>query len=939
MIAASSQEPHSPSAADLLAQNRYLNALYQTSLALLERRQMPELLQMIVQQAAEWLGAPKGFIFRVDEADPQVMRFEVGLNVSPALVGQHIRPGEGLAGRVWESGSPLQVEDYLTWPDRLGIDSDSRAMVGVPLRWRSQVVGVLGLAHTQLGRLFSPLDIQWLEQFAQLVALALDNAQLHRDAQWELQERRWAEAALAEEQQRLISTLASIGDGVIGTDGAGRITLVNPAAERLTGWSAAEALGSPLSQVLRLVDQANRQPHPDLVQAVLRQGEVLGLAAATVLIDKTGAERFLSASAAPITNTLGKISGVVVTFRDISRHRRTELALRQSIEREHLLASVALRIHRSFDLGQILSTAATGVRRLLQADRVLIYQFQPNGEAWAIEESVGLNWPRVLGRVIQPAWFGDLMQDYRQGKVRAVDNLQQVSDLTPSLQHYLQECQVCAQLVVPLFPGQQLWGILVAHQCAQPRQWQPEEVTLMEQLATQVEIALQQASLYRQVRDLNDQLERKVRIRTTQLNKQLNALKLQEQLLDTVETGVVVTDHLGQITYWNHFASSLYGLAGAVILGELITDGIPFQPEQAEAVLQAIQQGERWSGEVELEQVFVSAVSEVALTDWKNSEDTDSLPFEPEGQGSARTILIEHTPLRDEMGQLQGSIGISVDISQRKQAERELKQRMQELQQLNRLKDDFLSTVSHELRTPMANMKMSIHLLRLVLEDLQVASSPHWAKAERYLGILQQECARETELINDLLDLQRLESGVQRLQWEWISLRQWLPSVLKPFEMRTQQRQQSLSLTLDPAVHQICTDCSSLGRILAELLNNACKYSPPSAQIHLQVSPAPPAASPLGSDSPLLTPAVSFAVTNTGVEIPVDQQERIFDKFYRIPAGDPWRQGGTGLGLALIRQMVLRLKGAIQVSSGNNQTCFRVDLPIAPPQQQLVTEP
>ncbi len=922
MTVASSEEPHLAPEADLLAQNRLLNALHQTSLALLERRQLPELLQMVVQQAVEGLGAAKGFIFRVDEADPQVMRFEVGFNVSPALVGQHIRLGEGLVGRVWERGCPLQVEDCLSWPERLRIDSDSRAMVGVPLRWRSQVVGVLGLAHTQLGRHFSQLEIQGLEQFAQLVTLALDNAQR------ELQERRLAEIALVEEQQRLISTLASIGDGIIATDCAGRITLVNPAAERLTGWSAAEALGSPLSQVLCLVDEASRQPHPDLVQAVLRQGEVLGLAAATVLIDKAGTERFLSASAAPITDTIGQISGVVVTFRDITRHRHTELALRQSIEREHLLASVALRIHRSFDLDQILATATTEVRQLLQADRVLIYKFQPNGEAWAIEESVGSNWPKALGRVIHPTWFGDLLQDYQQGKVRTVDNLQQVCELTPALQQYLQECQVCAQLVIPLFPSQELWGILVAHQCAQPRQWQPEEITLMEQLATQVEIALQQASLYQQVRDLNEQLERKVRVRTTQLNKQLNALKLQEQLLDAVETAVVVTDRLGRITYWNRFASTLYGLAEEAVLGELITDdGIPFQPEQAVAVLQAIRQGEKWSGEVELEPVVVSTPSEADLVGWKSPEDTDSIPFEPEteDQGSPRTILIEHTPLWDEMGQLQGSIGIGTDITQRKQAEQELKQRMQDLQQLNRLKDDFLSTISHELRTPMANMKMSIHLLHLALEDLQVSSPAQWAKAQRYLGILQQECNRETELINDLLDLQRMESGVQNLQWEWIPLRQWLPSALKSFELRAQQRQQTLTLTLDPTLDQICTDRSSLGRILAELLNNACKYSPPSAEIRVQVFPT---ASPLGSDPSLDALGISFAITNTGVEIPADQQERIFDKFYRIPAGDPWRQGGTGLGLALIRQMVLQLHGSIQVSSGSNQTCFCVELPV-----------
>ncbi|MEN9231493.1 MAG: GAF domain-containing protein [Thermostichus sp. DG02_5_bins_236] len=917
-----SSDPHLTTPADLLAQNRYLNALHQTSLALLDRRELPDLLQVIVQQAADWLGAPKGFLFRVSGTDPNVMRLEVGLNTSAALVGQVIGPGEGLAGRVWQTGSPVQVEDYLTWPERLGINSDSRAMIGVPLRLRTQVVGVLGLAHTELGRGFSLLEQQGLEQFAQLAALALEHAQLLQDAQRDLQERHWAEAALAEEQQRLTSTLTSIADGVIGTDCAGRITLFNPAAERLTGWKAAEAMGSLLSQVLCLRDQESRKPYPDLVAAVLSQRKTLGLSPATVLIDKAQTERFLSASAAPITDIAGNISGVVITFRDVTRHRNTELALRQSIEREHLLANVALRIHRSFELEQILSTAATDARQLLQADRVLFYQFQPNGEAWVIEESVDPAWPKALGRVIHPTWFGELLQHYRQGNVRIVEDRQHCATLTPQLQQYLQECQVRAQLVVPLFPNQHLWGMLVAHQCGQPRQWQPEEITLMEQLATQVEIALQQASLYQQVRELNEQLERKVRIRTTQLNKQLNTLKLQEQLLDAVETAVVVTDRDGQITYWNHFASNLYRLAGEASLGELITDGIPVSTEQSLTLLQAIRTGEKWSGEVELPQL---AVSEASLTEWKG--DTDSTSAEELGQGSRRTILIEHTPLRDEMGQLQGSIGIAIDITPQKQVERELEKRMQQLQDLNRLKDDFLSTVSHELRTPMANIKMSIHLLRLTLADLQVESPTHWGKAQRYLEILQQECARETELINDLLDLQRMETGVQNLQWEWISLRQWLPSLLKPFEARTQQRQQTLTLTLHPTLIQIRTDPNCLGRILVELLNNACKYSPPAAQIQVEVIPSSSASL---SAVPGVDPAerIGFAVTNTGVEIPPEQQKRIFEKFYRIPSGDPWRQGGTGLGLALIQQMVVLLHGTIRVSSGNNQTCFCVEFPV-----------
>ncbi|WP_244349924.1 sensor histidine kinase [Thermostichus vulcanus] len=156
---------------------------------------------------------------------------------------------------------------------------------------------------------------------------------------------------------------------------------------------------------------------------------------------------------------------------------------------------------------------------------------------------------------------------------------------------------------------------------------------------------------------------------------------------------------------------------------------------------------------------------------------------------------------------------------------------------------------------------------------------------------------------------------------------------------RTQQRQQTLTLTLHPTLTQLRTDCNYLGRILAELLNNACKYSPPGAQIQLEVI-YPSASSPLAVAGGDPTGQIGFAVTNTGVEIPPDQQERIFEKFYRIPSGDPWRQGGTGLGLALIQQMVVQLHGTIRVSSGNNQTCFYVQLPVeGSPQSQTHATP
>ncbi len=234
---------------------------------------------------------------------------------------------------------------------------------------------------------------------------------------------------------------------------------------------------------------------------------------------------------------------------------------------------------------------------------------------------------------------------------------------------------------------------------------------------------------------------------------------------------------------------------------------------------------------------------------------------------------------------------------------------VKELEKLNQLKDDFLSTVSHELRTPMSNMKMAIHMLRSV-------SSPE--RQQRYLDILQAECMREIELINDLLDLQRLEAASYRIVPEPINLQPFLAQVVEPFYERSRDRQQTLYCCIDPKASAILSDRPTLERILAELLNNACKYTPPGGEIRLEVL------SHYGdSDSHQL----AFRVSNQA-EIPPEELPRIFEKFYRVPATDRWQQGGTGLGLALVQRLIAQLNGKISVTSQSNWTAFVVQLPL-----------
>ncbi|MEI6601301.1 MAG: PAS domain S-box protein [Comamonadaceae bacterium] len=136
------------------------------------------------------------------------------------------------------------------------------------------------------------------------------------------------EDALRRSEQSLSITLHSIGDAVIATDTFGRVTRMNPAAERLCGWKLAEAMGHPLAEVFCIVDATTREAMPDPVQQVMAQGQVVGLVNHTVLLTKDGQEYKIADSAAPIRNAVGEIVGVVLVFSDVTERYRAEEALR-----------------------------------------------------------------------------------------------------------------------------------------------------------------------------------------------------------------------------------------------------------------------------------------------------------------------------------------------------------------------------------------------------------------------------------------------------------------------------------------------------------------------------------------------------------------------------------------------------------------------------------
>ncbi len=284
-----------------------------------------------------------------------------------------------------------------------------------------------------------------------------------------------------------------------------------------------------------------------------------------------------------------------------------------------------------------------------------------------------------------------------------------------------------------------------------------------------------------------------------------------------------------------------------------------------------------------------------------------------------RQILNTGTPRFSLNGDFTGYIGCCVDITEQKpsqvsllKSDKAVKAQIDETERLNVLKDEFLSTVSHELRTPLTNMKMAIQMLGITLnlgENLNGTS-----KASRYFQILNNECDREINLINNFLDLQKLDTTIKPLVLETIVAQSWLARVVELFQARTRNIGQRLIVNIAPNLPPFICDPYSLERIIIELLTNACKFSPPNEEVSVTAQ--------------LKSNHIELQVTNTGVEIPNTELSLIFNKFYRIPSNDPWKQGGTGLGLALVQKLTKYLGGTIEVESGSNCTRFTILLPV-----------
>ncbi|MGK7901159.1 MAG: diguanylate cyclase [Hormoscilla sp.] len=281
---------------------------------------------------------------------------------------------------------------------------------------------------------------------------------------------------------------------------------------------------------------------------------------------------------------------ILTTFHDITEHKEAVAEIKQQAEREKLVGRIGDRIRESLNLEYILKTTASEVRQLLSTDRVIIFRFHSDWSGEVAVESVSSEFSSIKGTSIYDRCFTEnYVEPYRSGRISAIEDIY-TAGLSQCHIDLLAQFQIRANLIVPIFFSSQrpensnededssaeivcreLWGLLVANHCSEPRKWQQWEINLLCQLAGQVAIAIKQAQLYQQLQEANQRL-RQLAV-SDGLTKLANRRRFDEYLLaewySLVGTGITLSLIMCDIDYFKAYNDSYGHLAGDFCLQQV----------------------------------------------------------------------------------------------------------------------------------------------------------------------------------------------------------------------------------------------------------------------------------------------------------------------------------------------------------------------------------
>lgn len=369
---------------------------------------------------------------------------------------------------------------------------------------------------------------------------------------------------------------------------------------------------------------------------------------------------------------------------------------------------------------------------------------------------------------------------------------------------------------------------------------------------------------------LTRNLEAQVEDRTRDLDRQRAHL---EAVLAGIGDGVCVTDATGHVLMWNRAAETITGMPAAAMVGTRFPG--PLRLVREDAIVED----------------FSQTTMKLALERGESITSTETRVARPDG--TRVPIAMTAAPVRDSSEVVKGCVEVFRDVSR----EREI----------DRMKSEFVSTVSHELRTPLTSIRAYAETLRdLVGEDPTVLE---------FLTVIEEESVRLTRLINDLLNLSRIESGRVQFKREAVALEPLVRRVVQISQPRAAASDVRIEVDVPGDLPPVRGDGDSIQQVLTNLIDNGIKYNRRGGRVAVRA---------------WLDGGVAVEVRDTGLGMSPSAVRRLGERFFRVDSSETRRVGGTGLGVRLVTEVLAAHGAKLEVESEEGKgSAFRFVLPLA----------
>ncbi len=823
------------------------------------------------------------------------------------------RPPAGLTGHIIQTGSPLllvgdQVSAQLETLDAQQYGQlQARSYLGVPLMVGERVIGVIAVQSPDRSDAYTPDDVRLVSTVAAQIAVAIENSRLYTETRQRsadlallfdfstgianlLDEARLVEVTFTHLQEAF--AVAQVAVATREGESSWKVSLAEGSDRRTATLEAGEA---NLALQVAASGQALRAPlppDPAELQAALGfeselplamwlgvplmvRGEIFGV------LSIAGAEGGpFNAEHLPLVSQIGNQLATALDsarlFGQVQAYA-TELELRvqertQQLEMEHSRTETLLRIitelSASLDMDIVLNRTLGLINQIVGAEQSTILLVEIGEVNLLRRASFGYAKPAPEGGETLPMRIDEGLAgwviQHRVGTlvpdVRQDERWIRVSD---------GQSDHRSALVAPLMVGEDVLGVLMLFHRS-PDHFSTDDMDLVQATAKQIAVAINNSKLYRLIRDQAERLGDMLRTQHIEMSRS-------QAILEAVADGVLVTDSLGQITLFNASAERVLELKRSQVQSKPLESFTGLFGKEARSWMNTIH---TWSRKPDSYQEGDVYAEQLELDD-------------------GRVVSVHLAPVRLR-SEFLGTVSIFRDITHEVE--------------VDRLKSEFVANVSHELRTPMTSIKGYVDIL------LMGATGDLSEQQRAFLNVVKSNTERLVVLVNDLLEVSRLEAGKINLSIQPIDLQLIAADITAELHRRSERERRPVKIKLDArdALPLVLADGERVRQIIDNLVDNAYHYTPAGGKIVIRLTP--------GENE------VQVDVQDNGIGIPLADQAQIFDRFYRGEDPLVLETPGTGLGLAVVKNLVEMHHGRIWVYStgrAGDGSVFSFTLPAA----------